>query len=398
MPYHSRIFRTFTLLILVNVIPGTSGATGVAASTDFSAAQLSRIWREEFPVPSRPLPSIGVAPPMIDTSQAASRAAIGAAWQRQSDYPHPAVARIIVPEEGAISYGSGTLIDVREKFGMVITNWHVVRDATGTIEVVFPGGFSSKARALKVDADWDLAALVIWKPPVDPVSIAAAAPRPGDQLTICGYGQGSYRCATGRCTQYYAPRLDFPRHMVELDVEARQGDSGGPIFNSEGELAGVLFGAGQGTTLGSFGGRVGAFLATLAPDIGRAAESLAANNVPSPAGDMASLQTDRFAADTTAASALLRPHRGTGDRPPPQTTQSPSSLARLWPAKTDDSPSGAADDSRQASTTPLDTPAGTPLGSPWQSTDRDDLFEQMKTVLAAVGLLAIAVQVLRVAR
>ena len=28
--------------------------------------------------------------------------------------PHPAVARIIVPEDGATAYGSGTLVDVRE--------------------------------------------------------------------------------------------------------------------------------------------------------------------------------------------------------------------------------------------------------------------------------------------
>ncbi|NOZ38801.1 MAG: trypsin-like peptidase domain-containing protein, partial [Planctomycetes bacterium] len=221
---------------------------------------------------------------------------MGAGVRLRSDRPHPAVARIVVPEQGATAYGSGTLIDVRDNFGLVITNWHVVRDATGTIEVLFPGGFTSKARALKVDADWDLAALVIWRPSIEPVSIAAAAPQPGELLTICGYGQGNYRCATGRCTKYYAPRLDFPRQMVELDVEARQGDSGGPIFNRRGELAGVLFGAGQGTTLGSFGGRVGAFLATLAPDIGRAEESLVAEEgvaeerVEEPARQVATLR------------------------------------------------------------------------------------------------------------
>jgi S1-C subfamily serine protease len=76
--------------------------------------------------------------------------------------------RVIVPERGAISYGSGTLVDVRDKFGMVITNWHVVRDAQGDVEVLFPDGFRSKARALKVDADWDLAALVIWRPSAKP--------------------------------------------------------------------------------------------------------------------------------------------------------------------------------------------------------------------------------------
>ena len=43
--------------------------------------------------------------------------------------PHPAVARIIVPEGGATAYGSGTLVDVRDQYGLVVTNWHVVRDS-----------------------------------------------------------------------------------------------------------------------------------------------------------------------------------------------------------------------------------------------------------------------------
>ncbi len=187
----------------------------------------------------------------------------------RSATPREAIVRIAAPENAAVSYGTGTLIDVRDQYGLVVTNWHVVRDATGPVEVRFPCGFRSKARALKVDADWDLAALVIWRPPVQPVHIATRAPRPGDVLTICGWGQGSYREATGTCTQYVAPRIDFPREMVELSVEARQGDSGGPILNQQGELAGVLFGAGHGFTLGSFGGRVETFLASLGPDIGR---------------------------------------------------------------------------------------------------------------------------------
>ena len=184
--------------------------------------------------------------------------------------PHPAVARIIVPEQGATAFGSGTLVDVRDEFGLVVTNWHVVRDSQGVVEVEFPGGFRSHARPLKVDSDWDLAALVIWRPPIEPVRMASRPPRPGEPLTIHGYGQGQYRIATGRCTAYYAPRVNMPQEMVELNVEARQGDSGGPIFNERGELAGVLFGAGQGTTLGSYAPRVSNFLATLAPDIGQA--------------------------------------------------------------------------------------------------------------------------------
>ncbi len=183
--------------------------------------------------------------------------------------PHPSVARIIVQERGAVAYGSGSLIDLRDDYGLVITNWHVVRDATGKIEVLFPSGFRSEARAIKLDEDWDLAALVVWRPPAKPIAISPSPPRPGDPLTICGYGQGDYREATGRCTEFYAPSIGLPHELVELSVEARQGDSGGPILNARGELAGVLFGAGKGTTLGSFAPRVGTFLASLAPDIGR---------------------------------------------------------------------------------------------------------------------------------
>jgi S1-C subfamily serine protease len=182
--------------------------------------------------------------------------------------PHPAVARIIVAERDGTAFGSGTLVDVRDGYGLVLTNWHVVRDATGSIEVLFPGGFYSQARALKLDRDWDLAALVVWRPPAEPVPLASRPPQPGDRLTIAGYGRGTYRQVSGRCTRYYSPKVHLPKELVELDVEARQGDSGGPIFNDRGELAGVLFGAGRGTTIGSFQGRVKTFLASLAPDIG----------------------------------------------------------------------------------------------------------------------------------
>ena len=43
--------------------------------------------------------------------------------------------------------------------------------------------------------------------------------------------------------------------MVELAAPARNGDSGGPILNSRGELAGVLFGSAFGRTTGSYCGR-----------------------------------------------------------------------------------------------------------------------------------------------
>ena len=375
--------------------------------------QLSRIWQTEFggmdsfSIPnttpdSFSAPTSNIDPTSIPTSlpSIAGYSSYSSETIRRCNQPHPAVVRVVVPEGGATSYGSGTLVDVRENFGLVITNWHVVRDAQGVIEVLFPGGFTSQARAIKLDADWDLAALVVWRPPVDPVKIATIAPSPGDELTICGYGQGMYRTATGRCTDYYAPRPDLPRQMVELDVEARQGDSGGPIFNQQGELAGVLFGAGQGTTLGSFGGRVGSFLATLAPDIG-----LQKGNT----SEVVSCQPEMCMSEDCQdivqqqVTAHIQPHQQEF-APVYQEHQDNSEDAWTsnWP--TDDPEASALDSPGSATPMPSSRDAYAPRdayalqGTDWRHISRNSLFEQMKTVLAAVGLLAIALQVLRAAR
>ncbi|MFN0018198.1 MAG: serine protease [Pirellulaceae bacterium] len=181
-----------------------------------------------------------------------------------STTPLPAIARIIVPEKDGVSYGSGSLVDVRGEYGLVVTNWHVVRDASGAISVLFPDGFSSKADVVKVDKDWDLAALSIRKPAAAPLAMTDVPPQPGQKLFIAGYGSGDFRAASGNCLGYGSPEQGLPQELVEVDAEARHGDSGGPILNERGEIAGVLFGT-NGTTHGSYGGRVIHFLSSVLP-------------------------------------------------------------------------------------------------------------------------------------
>ncbi len=299
--------------------------------------------------------------------------------------PHPAVARIIVPEEGATAFGSGTLVGVNQDRGLVITNWHVVRDGTGLVEVVFPNGYRSQAKPLKVDSDWDLAALVIWRPPnVEPVKIATQPPRQGDFLTIHGYGQGQYRIATGRCTNYFSPRIDYPHEMVELDVEARQGDSGGPIFNQSGELAGVLFGAGQGSTLGSFAPRVRHFLATAVPDFEKSTTAtLAVANRAMPAATTT---------DDTNISAMLSSY--------PSSPWSPPQAANV--TKTNGQ-SAAAKPQVELAGVALSA-AGQPGDSPhaeagdWHNLTENGWHDPLKTLLAAVGLTSIALRLVKMIR
>jgi serine protease Do len=289
--------------------------------------------------------------------------------------PHPAVARIIVPEDGSTAFGSGTLVAVRGQHGLVVTNWHVVRDAVGLVDVVFPDGFHSHARPLRVDKDWDLAALVIWKPNVEPVKIAAQPPRPGDLLTIHGYGRGKYRIATGHCTTYYAPQPNWPHEMVELDVEARQGDSGGPIFNDRGELAGVLFGAGQGTTMGSFAPRVRVFLASVAPDIDQAnaVAKLAVADRPAPNVTLAALAKGD---DSNYPSAPWSPPAAANGN---SSATASSSGAR--PANTSMPPANNSNESLS-----------------WGDLSRNRWYEPGKTVLAVIGAVVIALRLVKFVR
>ncbi|MEN1678170.1 MAG: serine protease [Planctomycetota bacterium] len=291
--------------------------------------------------------------------------------------PHPAVARIIVAEGDGSAFGTGTLIDARGEFGLVVTNWHVVRHATGPIRVVFPSGFQSEARRLKLDEDWDLAALVIWRPPAAPVPLATQAPKPGDPLTICGYGQGTYREATGRCTAYYAPDLNLPREIVELDVEARQGDSGGPILNAHGELAGVLFGAGQGATLGSFGGRVQEFLASLRPDQPRTSPPSMAMPPAAPSFEPA---PEQQLADAGEQDPLQREE--------PAAFALASTVIDARPAVDDEAEAGVvADDAKGDIQATVN--AAPSFATPF------DWFETAKTALAAFGLAVIGLQLVR---
>jgi hypothetical protein len=298
---------------------------------------------------------------------------------------HPAVARIVAPGNGSISYGSGTLIYASEQQAVVVTNWHVVHEATGPISVHFPDGFYSLGKVQAIDRDWDLAAIAIRKPNAHPVRIAGAAPRPGEILTIAGYGSGNYRAASGVCTQYVAPGTTFPFEMVEVAVSARQGDSGGPMFNSRGELAGVLFGEGEGRTSGSYCGRVRWFLSSVVPsDLGPAPgrnPTMVAVNPP-PARPLRTAPDDR-GDRMVVTQAAAKPPLARIDAP---AAGAPVALTGAV------APASKANVAASPHVTVLLPVATQTIG--WTDVAGETLGAQIKTVLAAVGVLAILLHTL----
>jgi S1-C subfamily serine protease len=292
---------------------------------------------------------------------------------------HPAVVRIVAPGQGSISYGSGTLVDVNDQAGLVLTNWHVVNEVTGPISVHFPGGFYSIGSIQKVDRDWDLAAIAIKKPNVQCVAVANQAPRPGEILTIAGYGSGDYRAASGRCTQYVAPGTAFPYEMVELAVSARQGDSGGPIFNSRGELAGVLFGEGHGRTSGSYCGRVKWFLSSVVTNSTEIAQRGAAGPTQPP---------QPVVAQPLVAETSSRTGQTTSPR---SATPIGAATIRAVPL-----PANAAPATPISANQPsLEPRPPEPQFFGWRELAGETIGDQAKTVLAVVGVLAIILHALR---
>ena len=286
--------------------------------------------------------------------------------------PSPAVVRIVVPEGDGTAFGSGSLVAVNESSGLVLTNWHVVRDAAGPITVLFPDGFRSGAYLLRTDRDWDLAALAIRRPNVAPIALSSEVPRPGEELMIAGYGSGSYRSVRGRLTQYVSPGGNQPFEMIEMAAPARNGDSGGPILNNRGELAGVLFGSAFGRTTGSYCGRVRWFLGTVEGDFQRiSAQALLA-------------QQSQANPPLLAAIPAATPIVTTAARAPNSAPDVSRGSASLAPVPTLPSLAGPA----QVSSAPMASIPTRPAGGLPSG-------DEVKTVLAAVGVITVLYHAMR---
>lgn len=181
-----------------------------------------------------------------------------------------AVVRVVNETGRGRNLGSGTLIELGDDrgnaaCGFVLTCGHLFEvgsEEVGRITVSFPDGSNFAARLLGFDRQWDLAVLQIARPRAVAVTIASVAPRPGQWLSSCGYGRdGRYWCNRGQARGYVRPEGAESFETLELSGMARQGDSGGPVFNQDRELVAVLWGTNGRIVGGTYCGRIRIFLA-----------------------------------------------------------------------------------------------------------------------------------------
>ncbi len=156
----------------------------------------------------------------------------------------PGIVRIVNQQGNEFSIGSGTLVERKQEVGIVLTCAHVFSDGVGDILVFFNGGAPRRAVLIAADDKNDLAVLAVERPGAPAVALATSLPEPGTPLASCGFGQeGKLRVNRGELRGQVTLEDGESEGVLELTGMARQGDSGGPIFDAQHRLVAVIMGS-----------------------------------------------------------------------------------------------------------------------------------------------------------
>jgi serine protease Do len=146
----------------------------------------------------------------------------------------------IVSDEGSI--GAGT---IWQSDGLILTNAHVVlgREKRENLQVVLQTGERYPAKLIAADRERDLAALAIDAHDLPTIAIGhSASLHPGAWLMAIGHPWGVLDAITAGiviANGARLPEISDDRQWIALDMQMRPGHSGGPLFNSSGEIVGV---------------------------------------------------------------------------------------------------------------------------------------------------------------
>ncbi len=219
------------IAVVAGIVSGGLSAVGVANLMDQSGQQ-----------PATPPEAAAVADVTIDESSAVISAVAEVA---------PAVVTIQAdvggPAGEATGSGSGFIYDPN---GFILTNRHVVEDATN-LTVVLKDGRDFAGTVYGIDTLTDLAIVKIEATdlPFAPIGSSAAL-EPGQLAIAIGNPLGAYEntVTTGvvsgigreiRASSALQASSDVLRNLIQTDAAINPGNSGGPLVNSAGQVIGV---------------------------------------------------------------------------------------------------------------------------------------------------------------
>lgn len=173
-------------------------------------------------------------------------------------------AWVLAKNDGTTSSGTGVLVNSEKK--LLVTNFHVVKDARSTV-VFFPERKNGKpivdrqhyrgniktlgisGRVLAVDKKRDLALIELDRLPdgVQEITLAEESAGPGEEVQSIGNPGSSgalwvFTSGTVRSVYQKQFTTEVGEHdfmVVETQSPINSGDSGGPVVNNKGELIAI---------------------------------------------------------------------------------------------------------------------------------------------------------------
>lgn len=139
------------------------------------------------------------------------------------------------------SAGSGFIIT---NDGYIVTNYHVIDDASN-VKVTLYNGETYEAKIIGGDEDYDVAVIKIEATDLQAVVFGDSSKlRVGEDIAAIGnpLGQLTFSMSRGIVSSVdRAINVDgTPFNMIQVDCAINPGNSGGPLFNTYGEVIGIV--------------------------------------------------------------------------------------------------------------------------------------------------------------
>lgn len=141
------------------------------------------------------------------------------------------------------SAGSGFILTAN---GYIATNCHVIEGASD-VQVTLNDGTAYDAQIIGSDADYDIAILKVdpGETKLKPVTLGTSSSlKVGEDVSTIGnpLGQLTFSMSRGivSCVNREINLNGTPFNMIQIDTAINHGNSGGPLFNSYGEVVGIV--------------------------------------------------------------------------------------------------------------------------------------------------------------
>jgi S1-C subfamily serine protease len=146
------------------------------------------------------------------------------------------------PQSGSLNlYGTGTAIAVSND-GYALTNAHVVNDCS--LVTVSQRGKESEAEVVRRSQSYDLSLLRVSLENISTTRrFQIGHPQLGEAVVVFGYPLSSLLSQSGNLTKGNVSALDGGvgrPHLMQLSAPVQSGNSGSGVFNSRGELIGLI--------------------------------------------------------------------------------------------------------------------------------------------------------------